>query len=84
LLLEYRTGDTLSVINDLHKGRHSGAVWSWVIDISAFLMIFFALTGYVIMFQNKKHRRLAVVFSIAGLISPIVLYLLFVPRVIGL
>ena len=32
LTLEYQEPHWLSVWSDLHKGRHSGAVWSWVID----------------------------------------------------
>lgn len=83
VVLDYRKGDIVAVMNDLHKGRHSGAVWSWVIDISALLMVFFAVTGFVIMFQNKKHRRLAIAFSLLGFVSPIFLYFVFVPRLLG-
>ncbi|MEI8617542.1 PepSY-associated TM helix domain-containing protein [Pseudoalteromonas sp. B193] len=56
LNLDYQTGGFLSLIGDLHKGRHSGEVWSWVIDISAVLMILFAITGMIILFQNRKKR----------------------------
>ena len=55
LNLDYQTGGFLSLIGDLHKGRHSGAVWSWVIDISAVLMIIFSITGMIILFQNRKN-----------------------------
>lgn len=55
LNLDYQTGGFLSLIGDLHKGRHSGEVWSWVIDISAVLMILFAITGMIILFQNRKN-----------------------------
>lgn len=37
-----------AVINDLHKGRDSGDTWQWLIDISAVLLAFVSLTGYLI------------------------------------
>lgn len=83
IILDYRKGNIVAIMNDLHKGRHSGVVWSWAIDISAVLMVVFSLTGFFIIFQSKKHRRMAVVFSVIGLAFPVVLYFLFVPRILG-
>ena len=81
LVLDYRQGDWLAVINDLHKGRHTGAVWSWVIDLSALLMILFALTGLVILFQNRRQRGIATWLLIAGSVTPLIIYIAGVPRV---
>lgn len=81
--LEYRRGDTLAIWNDLHKGRHTGAGWSWVIDLSALFIVFFAITGFILIFQNKKQRRTALVLCAIGTLTPVVLYYLLVPRLIG-
>ena len=54
--IDIEKGSMLGVLNDLHKGRHSGTFWSWLIDISAGLMVLFALTGIVLLFHGKKHQ----------------------------
>ena len=83
LFIEYRKGSFWSVMNDLHKGRNSGAAWSWVIDLSAILIILFSLTGMIILFQNKKHRMRALLFALLGLLTPLIIYLSLVPRLSG-
>lgn len=35
----------VAVLNDLHKGRNTGTVWAWILDLSAVLIILFSLTG---------------------------------------
>lgn len=83
LTLDYRRGNTTSLLNDLHKGRHSGAVWSWIIDVSAWLMIFFSLTGFLLLFQNKRQRRLTLALAGLGAATPVLFYFLWVPRLTG-
>lgn len=69
------------LMNDLHKGRHTGEVWSWLIDLSAGFMMFFALTGLVILFQQKRRKRAGMVLTLAGTLTPLLLYWLWVPSV---
>ncbi|MBO7927269.1 PepSY-associated TM helix domain-containing protein [Pseudoalteromonas sp. K222D] len=83
LNLDYQTGGFLSLIGDLHKGRHSGEAWSWVIDISAVLMILFAITGMIILFQNKKKRLAGIWITVLGIATPVVIYLCWVPQLKG-
>lgn len=83
LNLEYQTGGLLSLIGDLHKGRHTGKAWSWVIDISAALMILFAITGMIILFQNRKKRLAGIWITALGVATPIVIYLCWVPQIKG-
>ena len=66
--LEVLSNDLVSVMNDLHKGRHSGAAWSWVIDLSAIVGTFVGLTGFVLIFFLKRHRKPGIIAAIAGLI----------------
>ena len=75
LNLDYQTGGFLSLIGDLHKGRYTGEVWSWVIDISAVLMI--------ILFQNRKKRLAGIWITVLGIATPLVIYLCWVPQIKG-
>jgi len=82
--IEYQQANLMSILNDLHKGRHSGAVWSWIIDITAVLVCIFSFTGLIILFQNKKKRRFGLWLTLFGSLTPIIIYCLFVPRLSGL
>lgn len=81
--IEYQQANLLSILNDLHKGRHSGEVWSWVIDISAVLICLFSLTGLFILFQNKKKRQFGLWLTLLGSVTPIIIYYFFIPRLSG-
>ena len=83
LNLDYQTGGFLSLIGDLHKGRYTGEVWSWVIDTSAELMIIFAITGMIILFQNRKKRLAGIWITVLGIATPLVIYLCWVPQIKG-
>ena len=83
LNLDYQRGGFLSLIGDLHKGRYTGEVWSWVIDISAVLMIIFAITGMIILFQNRKKRLAGIWITVLGIATPLVIYLCWVPQIKG-
>ena len=81
--LEFRKGSLIGVLNDLHKGRHSGIVWSWVMDISALLITVFAVSGLVILVQNKKYRLGGLALGLAGSVMPVILYWFWVPGISG-
>jgi hypothetical protein len=69
----------VALLNDLHKGRDSGLVWSAVIDISAVLMTIISLTGLVLLFYLKLRRISGVVVALAGAVAVVTLYRLWVP-----
>lgn len=69
----------IALINDLHKGRDTGAVWSWVIDLSAGLMTFISLTGLVLLFYLKLRRVPGLVVALAGTVVLIMIFRLWVP-----
>jgi hypothetical protein len=54
-LTETRSG-LIAALNDLHKGRDAGRVWSWLIDASAVLMTVVSLTGLVLIWLLKRRR----------------------------
>ena len=69
----------IALINDLHKGRDTGAVWSAVIDLSAGLMTLISLTGLVLLFYLKLRRVPGVVVALVGTVVLIVIFRLWVP-----
>jgi hypothetical protein len=65
LSLDRKTGEAryeltdrgwISYLNDLHKGRNTGAVWSLFLDLFAVACIVFCLTGLVLL-QLLSHAR---------------------------
>lgn len=46
----------ISYLNDLHKGRNTGAVWSLFLDVFAIACIIFCITGLVLL-QLLSHAR---------------------------
>lgn len=80
MLLESGKGTWVALLNDLHKGRHSGAIWSWIIDLSAVLITVFSFTGLMILLQQQKRRSMGLVLTVFGTLTPFLVYLLWVPR----
>jgi len=65
LTLERKNAGAIAILNDLHKGRHSGAIWQAFIDFSALVMLLFTLTGFWLLLPQKKRR--ARLFGVCGL-----------------
>jgi hypothetical protein len=77
-VIEVRNG-FVAVINDLHKGRDSGKVWSGLIDASAILLTLVSLTGLLLLFFVYKRRASGLILATAGTILCYLIYLRFVP-----
>lgn len=78
--VEYELTDRgwISWLNDLHKGRHTGKVWYWFIDILAVACLFFAITGLVILQLHAKNRPSTWPIVALGLLIPTLIALLFI------
>ena len=76
-LVETRNG-FWAVMNDLHKGRDTGATWKWFIDVSAVLLTLVSLTGLALIFFLYKKRTAGLIVASAGLIVTLLLYRLCV------
>ena len=59
----------MAVLDDLHKGRDSGPLWSMVIDASAVVLAFLSLTGLWLLLYLKKRRRTGLWVALAGTIA---------------
>jgi len=81
--IDYQKGSFWQVVNDLHKGRHAGGAWSWLIDISAVFMVLFSITGLIILWQNRPKRRVGVILTLIGTATPLLLFVWAVPNLTG-
>lgn len=68
----------VSYFNDLHKGRHTGAAWSWFIDIFAVACLVFAGTGLFLLQLHGGNRPATWPVVGLGVIAPLLLALLFI------
>jgi hypothetical protein len=69
----------VAIINDLHKGRDTGKVWSVLIDVSAVLMTFVSLTGLVLLFYIKRRCRSGLLIALVGTITVALVFWFGVP-----
>lgn len=68
----------VSYFNDLHKGRNSGDVWFWFIDVFAVVCIIFTLSGLFLLQLHARHRASTWPIVIAGIAVPAFLAIAFI------
>lgn len=66
----------ISWLNDLHKGRHTGPVWSLFIDVFAVACVLFCLTGLLILKFHAANRPSTWPLVGLGLLLPVLIALL--------
>jgi hypothetical protein len=78
--IQYETTDRgwLAYVNDLHKGRNTGPVWSWFIDVFALACVVFALTGLLLLQMHAGQRRMTWPMVALGFVLPVVIALIFI------
>lgn len=69
----------IAVMNDLHKGRDTGPVWSAVIDISAVALTLISLSGLVLLAYLKLRRIPGTIVAVVGGLILLALAAYFVP-----
>jgi hypothetical protein len=69
----------VAILNDLHKGRDTGKVWSAVIDVSAILMVLVSLSGMVLIFFLHKRLVSGLFAVVGGGLASYLLYRFWVP-----
>jgi len=77
---EYEKTDRgwVSWLNDVHKGRNTGAAWNWFIDIFAVMCLVFCITGFLILKFHAANRPFTWPMVGLGVLIPIVIALLFI------
>jgi len=77
-LRERTTRGWVAWLNDLHKGRNTGVVWYWFIDVFAAACILFAVTGFGLTWLHARQRPSTWPLLGLGLLIPAVIALLFI------
>ncbi len=77
-LRERTTRGWVAYVNDLHKGRNTGVVWYWFIDVFAAACIVFAVTGFGLTWLHARQRPSTWPLLGLGLLIPVVIALLFI------
>ena len=62
-------------LNDLHKGRHTGPVWSVLIDVTAGLLGVMAVSGIWLLLYVRRRRTSGLW---VGLVGTLLLWLVYV------
>jgi hypothetical protein len=77
-ITETRMG-LVAILNDLHKGRDTGAAWSNVIDVSAALTCLVSMSGLVLIFFLHKRRVSGLMALAIGALLCVIAYRIWVP-----
>lgn len=77
--LDYERTDRgfVSWLNDLHKGRNTGAAWSWFLDAFAIACMVFCATGLFLLQMHSRARPATWPMVALGVVAPLLLILLF-------
>lgn len=67
-----KPASTVSLINDLHRGKNAGKAWSWFIDISAIVILLLSIAGFIL-FLSIKTRLVTHLLLTAGSIALLLL-----------
>ncbi len=68
----------IAYLNDLHKGRNTGAAWSWFLDIFAVACVVFCVTGLVLLQLMANGRPSTWPLVGLGFVVPLLLALFFI------
>jgi hypothetical protein len=75
---ERTTRGWVSYLNDLHKGRNTGAAWSLFLDAFAIACLVFCITGLFLLKLHAGGRAATWPLVGLGLVLPLVLAVLFI------
>jgi hypothetical protein len=65
----------VGILNDLHKGRHAGTSFRWLIDVSGGLLALVAVTGLLLQLYIRRSRRTGLLLVGIGTVAAAVLML---------
>ncbi len=74
------TRGQIGIINDLHKGMETGTAWRWVVDATAALIGFSALSGILTLVSLLKRRLAGFLTTAGGSLAVLIIYWVFVPH----
>mgnify|MGYP001980570875 FL=1 len=68
----------IAYFNDLHKGRNTGTVWQWFIDIFSVVVIIFTVTGLQLLIKQAPHKASTWPVTALGFLIPVFIMLVFI------
>ena len=77
VLYEVTSRGPISFLNDLHKGRSTGPIWSLFLDIFAVACIVFCMTGLWLLQIHSQRRGSTWPLVMGGLAIPVIILLFF-------
>lgn len=69
---------SISFINDLHKGRNTGGVWGWFMDIFSVACVIFTLTGLGLLWVHSRRRPSTWPIVALGVLLPVIIIIFFI------
>lgn len=69
----------LSKLTSLHKGKPKKPGITWLIDITAFLLMLGSITGIILLLSLPRRRKLGLIVMGVGTLSGLLIYLLVLP-----
>jgi len=69
----------VDILNDLHKGRDTGPLWSAVIDVSAGILVAVAVTGLLLVCWIRRRRLAGLFVALVGTLAVLAAAAWFVP-----
>lgn len=78
LLYERTERGWISYLNDMHKGRNTGPLWSWFIDIFSLLCLVFSLSGLWLLVRYARQRPSTWPLVALGVVIPLLIIILSV------
>ena len=78
--IEKETRGFMGKLGDLHKGFDTGRVWYWTIDAAAILIVTSSFTGIITLLALRARRRTGFTVGALGILTVLVIYLLWVPK----
>jgi uncharacterized protein len=64
--LDITANDLVTMMNDLHKGRHTGFIWSLCIDATAIIGTLVGVSGFILIFFLKLRRFWGITVAMVG------------------
>lgn len=77
--VHHETFNFTATINNLHRGRYAGPAWSWIIDLSALLIVLACATGFVLWLALPRRRQWGVAMLVLGTLGTMAVIYFFVP-----
>ena len=68
-----KPASTVLLLNDLHRGKNVGTAWSWLIDISAIIILLLSLAGYILFLTIKTRLVTNLILTALSLFAIILL-----------